>query len=263
MKDAATQDDAATIGAIGLMAMCLVTFDHEALGHGGMCLALGGRILELTSSIFRCELRSEWISPAGPLANLAVGTLALALSRRTARERRRTRLFLTLVACLSYFWESGYVIHAMHRRDGDLYFAGQDFLGEPSFAWRLAGAAAGFALFLYTMRWVWRAFDDLWPGAFTAARRAARIAWVSATLGAVGAALCYRGAGTADLRDAFLEIGASAFPLLWLGPTRAAEPGAGPAAPPIARDRRLLAAAALVYAGFAATLGRGILFGQE
>jgi hypothetical protein len=258
VSDSATHDDAATIGAISLLAMCLVTFDHEALGHGGMCLALGGRILELTSSIFRCDLRSQWISPAGPLANLAVGTLALALTRLTALGSRNTRLFLTLVACFSYFWESGYVIHAMHRRDGDLYFAGQDFLGEPSLAWRLAGAAAGFALFLYTMRWVWRAFDELWPASFAAARRAARIAWVSATLGAVGAALCYRGAGLADLRDAFLEIGASAFPLLWLWPMRRGETGAGPAAAPIARDRRLLAAAALIYAGFAATLGRGI-----
>jgi len=79
---AATKDDAATIGAISLVAMCLVTFDHEALGHGGTCLAAGGRILELTSAIFRCDLRSPWIAPAGPIANLVMGTLALALSRR-------------------------------------------------------------------------------------------------------------------------------------------------------------------------------------
>jgi hypothetical protein len=255
---AATKDDAATIGAISLVAMCLVTFDHEALGHGGTCLAAGGRILELTSAIFRCDLRSPWIAPAGPIANLVMGTLALALSRRIPRERIRTRLFLTLVACLSYFWESGYVIHAMHRRDGDLYFAGQDFIGEPSFAWRLAGAAAGLALYLYTARWLWRAFGELWPASIARARRAARIAWAAATLGAVGAALCYRGAGTGDLRDAFLEIGASAFPLLWLGRSRGAESGRGEPAPPMERDRRLLAAAALIFASFAASLGRGI-----
>jgi hypothetical protein len=56
--------------------MCVVTFDHEALGHGGMCLALGGHIRVLTSSVFRCDLQSVWIDPAGPFGNLLVGALA-------------------------------------------------------------------------------------------------------------------------------------------------------------------------------------------
>ncbi len=269
MTAASAKDDAPTIAAIGLLAMCLVTFDHEALGHGGACLALGGRILELTSSIFRCDLRSIWIAPAGPLANLAAGTVALALAQMAPRRAVRMRLFLVLVTSFSYFWEAGYVMHAMHRREGDLYFAGQDFLGEPSLAWRIAGAIAGFALFVFTMRWAWRALIALWPGALGNARRAARIAWISATLGAAGAALCYRGASPGDLRDAILEIGASAFPLLWVWPARrmdrapqaaASAPQAAASAPPlIGRDRRLLATAALVYAIFAATLGRGLL----
>jgi len=87
MSGSDADNDSWTVAAIGLMAMVLVTFDHEALGHGGMCLALGGRILELTSSIFRCNLRSAWIAPAGPLCNLIVGTLSLLLIRATARRR--------------------------------------------------------------------------------------------------------------------------------------------------------------------------------
>src|SRR5450755_2986394 len=63
------------------MAMCLVTFDHEALGHGGMCLALGGHIRILTSSIFRCDIRSVWIDPAGPFCNCLVGAALAVLPR--------------------------------------------------------------------------------------------------------------------------------------------------------------------------------------
>jgi hypothetical protein len=250
------KDDVWSIAAIGLLAMCLVTIDHEALGHGGMCLALGGHILELTSSIFRCDLHSRWIAPAGPFANLAMGTTALLVLRFTASRSVRARLFLILVAALSYFWEAGYAIHAMHLRDGDMYFAGQDFLGEPSLGWRIAGAALGLALFVFTARWVWRAMLELWVGDLTLARRAARILWVSATLGAVGAALGYRGAGFSDLRDAALEIGASAFPLLWMPSRGAVQRNAH--AEIIGRDTRLIAAALLIYTVFVATLGRGL-----
>jgi hypothetical protein len=62
--------DRLTAAAIGLLAMCIVTFDHEALGHGSACLLLHGHIRLLTSSLFRCDVRSGWIDPAGPFANL-------------------------------------------------------------------------------------------------------------------------------------------------------------------------------------------------
>ncbi|MGC1522396.1 MAG: hypothetical protein WA803_12720, partial [Steroidobacteraceae bacterium] len=192
--------------------MCLVTFDHEALGHGGMCLALGGHIRILTSSVFRCDLRSVWIDPAGPLGNLLMGALALALAH-VVTQSAGIRLFLILVACFSFFWEAGYVIDAMRSRHGDLYAAGQDFLGEPSTGWRIAGALAGVGLYVFTARWASRALSALWPGA-ALARAVARTAWTAAFLGAALAALAYTGEGFDDLRDAILEIGASSWPLL-------------------------------------------------
>ena len=48
------QDDAATIAAAAIIAACLTTIAHEALGHGGACLASGGRIVLLTSVYFEC-----------------------------------------------------------------------------------------------------------------------------------------------------------------------------------------------------------------
>jgi hypothetical protein len=64
---------------IGLLAMCAVTFDHEAMGHGGACLALHGRILTLSSSVFRCDIPSPMIDSAGPTVNILCGLVALAV----------------------------------------------------------------------------------------------------------------------------------------------------------------------------------------
>ena len=85
MSSPENKNDWLTIAAVAVMAMCLVTFDHEALGHGSACLLLHGHIVLLSSSIFRCSVRSDWIDPAGPLANLLMGTLALLCLRLVPR----------------------------------------------------------------------------------------------------------------------------------------------------------------------------------
>ena len=250
------KDDLPTLAGIGLMAMCVVTFDHEALGHGSMCLALGGHIQLLTSSLFRCDLRSKWIAPAGPAGNLIMGTLALILGRSVPPRRASLRLFLILVTAFSYFWEGGYVMQAMHRRAGDLYFAGQDFLGEPSLWWRVAGAGVGLLLYVATIMFTARALLQLWPEA-ALARRASRTIWIAAAVGAVLAALTYRGAGFKDVHDTFMEIGLSTLPLLII-PLRSAKPV--PEAPPplIVRSPVTIAMAVVVFAAFTLSLGRGL-----
>jgi hypothetical protein len=255
------RNDALTVAAIALAAMCLVTFDHEALGHGGMCLAVGGRIVELTSSVFHCDRLSPWIAPAGPTSNLLIGTLALLLSRWLRPRRADVALFLLLVTSFSYFWESGYAVHAMHQRDGDLYFAGQDFFGEPSLGWRVAAAITGAALLVATAIGTSRSLAARWPD-LREARRVARIAWFAATVGAVLAAVPFAlrsgGAeGWGDLRDAGLEIGGGAFPLLWM-PRYAVSGATAAPARCIARSLPTLAVVLLVYVVFVATLGRGM-----
>src|ERR1700733_628637 len=90
-------NDRQTVAAIAVLAMCLVTFDHEALGHGGMCLALGGHIQILTSSIFRCDIRSVWIDPAGPFCNGFIGAASLLLAEVVPRRWTSMRLFLIIV----------------------------------------------------------------------------------------------------------------------------------------------------------------------
>ena len=247
-------DDWLTLAAVGVLAMCVVTFDHEALGHGGVCLCLGGHIRLLTSSLFRCDLRSGWIDPAGPAANLLMGTLALAALRLVPSHRASLRLFLIAVTAFSYFWEAGYGIHAMHRRDGDLYFFAQFLLGNVSVGARALVALAAVALYVFAAWHTSRAILTLWPDRH-AARRALRILWAGATAGAAIAALAYTGSGWGDLRDAVREIGMASFPLLIL-PLAQGETGAPQAL--IGRNPALIGLAIFVYAAFVVTLGRGL-----
>lgn len=254
----AGRNDWATVAALGLLAMCVVTFDHEALGHGSACLLLGGQIRLLTSSIFHCDVRSGWIDPAGPACNLLMGAIALACRRLVPQRLAKLRLFLILVTAFSLFWEAGYLMRAMLRRDGDLYFFVRFLLGEVT-AWeRWAAAAAGLVLYVAAIRITSAGLSGLWPEA-PMARAAARAAWLSATLGAAAAALAFPGPDWADVRDAALEIGGASLPLLVI-PVRGAK-NVGDAAPAlIARSPVVIGLSVVVYVLFVATLGRGLAF---
>jgi hypothetical protein len=251
------KNDWLTAAAIGLMAMCVVTFDHEALGHGGMCLAFGGHIRLLTSSLFRCDVRTAWLDVAGPLGNLLMATLALACLRFVPLRLLGLRLFLITVTAFGYFWESGYLIRAMHRKEGDLYFAVRDFWGDPGVWQRTMAAIAGLIFFVFTARLASKLLLDIWPNAVQA-RAMARTVWISATLGAALAALAYQGHGWGNLRDSILEIGLASFLFLFIPVrSRRAENASSPAV--LERSYFTIALAVLIYAVFVATMGRGIV----
>jgi hypothetical protein len=250
-----------TVAAIGLTAMCVTTVDHEALGHGGMCLAIGGHITVLTSSVFRCNVHSVWIDPAGPFANVLAGTVSLLMATRIPRHLTALRLLLTLVTSFSFFWEAGYLIKAMLDRHGDLYFTAEDFLGEPSLWWRITGIAIGVVLYWITVRWVSRSLAGLFPNT-DSARRAARVAWAAATVGTALAALpalAHAGGELLTLKDAVLEIGAASFPLLFI-PRKRFVSTAVSRPTPICRSGLAIGLSLTLYLFFIITLGRGLYF---
>jgi hypothetical protein len=250
------KNDWLTVAALGLLATGIVTFDHEALGHGGACLLLHGHIRLLTSSLFRCDVRSGWIDPAGPASNLLVGTLALACLGLVPERLLNLRLLLILITSFSYFWEVGYAIRAMLRREGDLYYFAHFMLGHVSDWLRWLVAGAGLALYVFTVRFTSSALLKLWPQA-PMARAAARTVWISATVGAAVAALAYTGPGWGDLRDGVLEIGGASFPWLLIPLKSRQEEQARPSAV-IARSTKTIILSAVIYATFVASLGRGV-----
>jgi hypothetical protein len=111
------KDNLITIAAIGLIAYVSADFAHHALGHGGACLALGGKIKSLSSIFVDCSLRGTAIDLAGPIANLVLGLIAL-LVVRFLNSPSTTRLFFILVAAFNLFWiELQFVFSAATKTD--------------------------------------------------------------------------------------------------------------------------------------------------
>src|ERR1700730_16309131 len=109
-----------------------------------------GRILLLSSSVFRCDVRSGWIDPAGPVVNFLMGTLALACLGLVPARLLTPRVFLTLITTFSYFWDWGNLIRAMHRRDGDLYDFAEFLFDHVSIWQRWIATGVGLTLYVFT-----------------------------------------------------------------------------------------------------------------
>ena len=74
----------AALVAITIAATVIADFIHEGVGHGGMCVATGGRPLVLSTVHFECRTDTRLVAAGGTLANLIFG--ALFLVRRACRQ---------------------------------------------------------------------------------------------------------------------------------------------------------------------------------
>jgi hypothetical protein len=249
-------NDGATVAALGVLAAITVTVAHEAVGHGGACLAAGGRVVLLTSSIFRCDVSSFLIDLGGPATSLAFALVAALCSRVASPGRPELGLYLVLVAAMAAFWEGGYLVQAMLVRHGDLYFAWSGLIGEPSGLIRGAGAALGVIIYLAGVAGASLGLSALAEPA--EARRAGRIAWLAATVATVSAALLYRGGPGDGLRDALMEIGVASLPLLAMPLIPASAARARGPAGSLPRRPAVIGMAFLLFVGFALSMGRGL-----
>lgn len=244
------RNDTATVVALAALAAITVTVAHEAVGHGSVCLTVGGRVTLLTTSLFRCDVPSFWIDLGGPLSSLAVASAAAGASGFTRATRPGLTLYLVLVAALAGFWEGGYLVQAALTKEGDLYSAWTGLVGDATVAVRAGGAAVGAAMYLATVIFASRRLAE----ALVEPRKAARTAWVAAAVATVAAALIYRGGVGDNLVNTALAIGAASLPLLLI-PRRTT---GSATARPIGRSVPVISVAALVWVAFALTMGRGI-----
>ncbi len=245
-------DDRPTICAIAILAMCIVTTDHEAIGHGSACLAFGGHITLLTSVYFDCAHSAASFAAYGPVGNLLGATLAWLALKAVPAAHARLRLLLLLIMAFGLFWEAGYMLYAAVRDSGDYIFAARAIGGAaPGWPLRAALFAAGIALYGVAIR---ATVSALRPFAHRAAL--ARLSWFAASIAAVMAAAFYAPDRLGAMGQAALEIGAGAIPLLGMGRRLG---GTGDAV--IGRGMGWMAAALVLYAGFVATLGQGLPWG--
>jgi len=136
---------------LGMLAFICACVSHEAIGHGGACLATGGRVVLLTSVFFHCEPASAFVDAAGTVLNLAVAGLAwLALARCTLSSTMR--LFAIFVFAFNALWGTGYFIYSAVLDTGDLAFVWRDNPEVPAWLWRASLGAVGIFLYSRAMR---------------------------------------------------------------------------------------------------------------
>jgi hypothetical protein len=239
----------ATLAALGALAFIAACVSHEVVGHGGVCLATGGRITQLTSVYFQCSLRGPLVAAAGPLMNLIVGALLWWLLRSRPPRSVAARGFLALAMAFNLLWGSGYFLYSAFSNEGDWAWVLRGLALEPLWAWRWGLGILGLILYDRSIEWAAPRFPSRLP-----------LLLPYLVAGAVSclAALCFAGPTLPALRQAALEsFGASAGLLLLANRNRRLDPTKLLDAEIVPLRWGWIAAAVLITLVFLATLGHG------
>jgi hypothetical protein len=157
MGDRASLPDLVTVLGIALVAYAAANVLHEAAGHGGACLLLGGKALVLSSFHFECgdQTMSVWgrrgVAAGGTIVNLLTAFIALAAFKATDPQRQPHRAyFLWLFTTLNFLMAAGYFLFSGVGNIGDWADVARGTMSP--LVWRPALALFGGALYFVLAR---------------------------------------------------------------------------------------------------------------
>src|SRR6266550_5999550 len=149
--------DLLTVTAIALVAYATSNVLHEALGHGGACIALGGKPLVLSSVHFECDEQTmsafarRGVAAAGTIVNFIAGALGLVAFKTTNPVRKPHRsYFLWLFTTLNLLMGAGYFLFSGVGNIGDWVDVASGTVSP--FIWRPAMAVLGGAVYFLLAR---------------------------------------------------------------------------------------------------------------
>jgi hypothetical protein len=153
LRQATPPDSAMMLGALGILAYAASMMTHEALGHGGYCLAVGGHNVMLTAWGERCNFRDGHvfgIEAAGPGLQFVAGLLAWLLLRRLSPGAARLRCFFWLYMVFNLLVSCGYIVFSGVSDFGDAaaLIAGL----QPHIVWRALLVVLGSVGYFLSMR---------------------------------------------------------------------------------------------------------------
>jgi len=262
-----TLPDLLTVTAIALVAYAASNVSHEAVGHGGACVALGGKPNVLSSVHFDCgeeaisALARRGVAAAGTIVNFIAGAIGLVAFKATSPVRTpHMSYFLWLFTTLNLLSGAGYFLFSGLGNIGDWADVANGTVSP--FIWRPAMALLGGALYFLLARSSGRSLGRL-VGSDDLSMRRSRLLSVPAYV-AGGLLFCLAGLFN-PVGPVLIAISAAAASfggasgLLWLtqftrGSTRSAEPAE--------LDRRYgwIVAGCVVAGVFVGVLGPGIHF---
>jgi hypothetical protein len=248
--------NSATLAALGTIAYVGEALLHEAAGHGGMCLATGGRITLLTALYMRCSELTILMVAAGPGMNLLVGLLSLLLLQRREAISGIWRYTLWLAFLFNWLVAAGYAMVGAATRfgDWDAMFAPI----RPSWLWRVPLGVGALFFYAMTLRLASRIFVRITGLVQPDLRTRTRLILLptgAATLVALAAQLYGQGTGPLGVG---LALGCTLVPgatLVWAFDGKGAQPGS-PLRIPFSGIWS--AAGGLIAAGFILFIGPGL-----
>ena len=259
-----TRPDLLTVVAITIAATVIGDFIHEGVGHGGMCLASGGRPLVLSTVHFECSADTRLVAAGGTVANLVFGALFWAASRAVQRSAS-WRYFFWLLMTFNLLSAGGYFLFSGIGNIGD--WAAVVAGWQPAWAWRMGLVALGIVTYFFVF--IPLSLRELGPflgkDAEIRVRRARKLtitpyltagvlACVAGAMNPVGPLLILISAGAASFG------GNSGMAWMWTLLYGLHIPGSEFQLPEIERSRRWIVAAIVLAIGFIAELGPGVRF---
>jgi hypothetical protein len=141
------------LATMGILAYAASMMTHEALGHGGYCLAVGGHNAMLTAWEERCNfpgVPAFGIEAAGPGVQFGAGLLAWLVLHLLSLDAVRLRYFFWLFMVFDLLISSGYVAFSGVTDFGDaaVLIAGL----HPHVAWRGGLILLGSVVYFLSMR---------------------------------------------------------------------------------------------------------------
>jgi hypothetical protein len=238
----------ATLAAIAALAFIVACVAHEAVGHGGMCIAVGGHVTLLTSVYFHCTRGGPLTDAAGPLMNLAVAAGFWSVLRVRRSLSANWRRFLVFAMAFNLFWGAGYFVFSAVTNTGDWAFVLRDLALEPRWLWRCLMGALGAYLYDRSI-------------ALIASHLPPHTPLVAPYLvaGAVSclAALCFTGPILPAIREAAQESFGAAAGLLLLAYRNSSRAESRSPVVWVGHSNGWILTSTLVLLAFVATLGRG------
>jgi hypothetical protein len=133
-----------------MVAYMLATMLHEGVGHGGACLAVGGKAVAITTVSMQCSVDHRLVTAGGTIMNFVAAALFFALGRATSTAAPVWKYFFWLSMTINLFVATGYFLFSGIGGFGDWAMFIQGF--RPQWAWRIGLALFGAVAYLLAAR---------------------------------------------------------------------------------------------------------------
>jgi len=153
------------------------------LGHGGACLALGGRLAEIGAFYVNCDyanlsgLGVRLVALGGPLISLLTGVIGLLVLHRLPITAFRAKYFIWLFSSIGLMTATGYLLFSGITGIGD-FGTSQDgmlYQATPAWAWQVGLTLLGLVSYLWVAIILAHAMDRIIGGTDVERIRRARL----------------------------------------------------------------------------------------